>query len=139
MRRLFGTDGIRGTAGKDLTTDLAHAVGLAVAVAFRRGDLGDPATRPRVVLGRDTRPSGPELSDAFVDGFLSGGGDVLTAGVIPTPGVAYLARSLGCDGGVVISASHNPPDDNGIKLFGRGGWKLTESAEAAIEAIVHEG
>jgi phosphoglucosamine mutase len=136
MRKLFGTDGIRGTTSKDLTSDLVRDVGCALAVGIARGDLGDASAKPRVVIGRDTRISGPDLEEAFVDGFTSGGGDVLLAGIVPTAGVAYLTASMGTDAGVVISASHNPPDDNGIKIFGPGGWKLPVTTERAIEALV---
>ncbi len=139
MRKLFGTDGIRGTAEKDLTTDLVRDVGRALALAIGRGDLGPPSTAPSVVIGRDTRTSGPLLEEAFVDGFTSAGGDVRLAGVLPTAGIAYLTASRGTDAGVVISASHNPPQDNGIKIFGSGGWKLPTETERAIESLVGEG
>src|SRR5581483_9339032 len=135
MRKLFGTDGIRGRAGVDVTTDLASDVGRALATILR----SDGVERPRIVIGRDTRPSGPELEDAFVDGFLSAGGDAFATDVLPTAGIAYLTSALGTDAGVVISASHNPPHDNGIKIFGRGGWKQSLETEAAIETLVHEG
>jgi len=135
MRKLFGTDGIRGRAGDDLTPDLVAAVGRALGALLRE----QGADRPRIVIGRDTRLSGPELEGAFVDGFASVGGDVLTTEVMPTAGIAYLTTELGTDAGVVISASHNPPADNGIKLFGRGGWKLPLASERSIEALVHDG
>jgi phosphoglucosamine mutase len=136
MPKLFGTDGIRGTAGKDLTTELVAEVGCALASACREGALGQAADRPRIVVGRDTRVSGPSLEEALVTGVTSGGGDALLAGVLPTAGVAYLTKMLGLEAGVVISASHNPPPDNGIKLFGAGGWKLTVEAEAVVESLV---
>jgi phosphoglucosamine mutase len=136
MRKLFGTDGIRGRAGDDLTADLVADVGRALATFIREQDGVD---RPRIVIGRDTRVSGPELEAAFVDGFCSSGGDAMTTEVMPTAGIAYLTSSLGTDAGVVISASHNPPEDNGIKLFGRGGWKLPIASEAAIETLVRDG
>jgi len=139
MRKLFGTDGIRGTAGADLSSGLVADVGSALAAALRGAEMGAPAPHPRIVIGRDTRTSGPELEQAFVDGFTSRGGDVFFTGVIPTPGIAYLTDALSTDAGVVISASHNPPQDNGIKIFGRGGWKLPLRAERAIEALVHSG
>ena len=138
-RKLFGTDGIRGTVGVDLTSQLAAQVGAAVAVASRRGVLGDAAERPKIVIARDTRPSGLELEQAFVEGARAAGADIKLAGVLPTAAVAYLTAHLGFDAGVVISASHNPPADNGIKLFGPGGWKLSAAAEATIEDLVGNG
>jgi phosphoglucosamine mutase len=135
-RKLFGTDGIRGAVGVDLTAELASAVGAAVAVACRRGMLGHAADRPKIVIGRDTRTSGPELEDAFVTGAASAGANVMLGGVLPTAAVAYLTSLLGFDAGVVVSASHNPPADNGIKLFGAGGWKLSTQTETAIEQLV---
>jgi phosphoglucosamine mutase len=134
MSNLFVTDGIRGTAGTDLTTELVAEVGRALAAACREGALGSSAARPRIVVGRDTRLSGPALEEAFTSGVCSGGGNVVLGGVLPTAGVAYLTAELGADAGVVISASHNPPADNGIKFFGPGGWKLSADAEAAIES-----
>ncbi|MGH2759191.1 MAG: phosphoglucosamine mutase [Actinomycetota bacterium] len=136
MSKLFGTDGIRGTAGTDLTTELVAEVGRALVSACREGALGTPAAHPRIVVGRDTRVSGPDLEGAFVAGVCSAGGDALVGGVLPTAGVAYLTAELGSDAGVVVSASHNPPADNGIKFFGPGGWKLSPEAEAAIDAGV---
>lgn len=133
MGTLFGTDGIRGTVGDDLTADLAFRVGTALAVACREGGLGAPVAKPTVVLGRDTRPSGPMLSDAVVRGLCGAGADVLLAGIVPTPAVAHLVDELEAAAGVVISASHNPATDNGIKVFGPGGWKLDDDAERAIE------
>src|SRR5436305_361452 len=135
MRKLFGTDGIRGRAGDDLSPDLVTAVGRALAAFLR----AQGAERPGVVIGRDTRLSGPELEAAFVEGFVSVGGDVLTTEVMPTAGIAFLTKELGTDAGVVISASHNPPNDNGIKIFGRGGWKLPLASEREIEELVHGG
>jgi phosphoglucosamine mutase len=125
---LFGTDGIRGNADADLTPELVRDIGRAVA-AWAGGS-------PRVVVGRDTRVSGPKLEQAFVDGACSLGAEVLLAGVIPTAGIAYLTTLLDCDVGIVVSASHNPPQDNGIKIFGRGGWKLSSTDEHAIESSV---
>jgi phosphoglucosamine mutase len=136
MAKLFGTDGIRGTAGADLTVDLLREVGGGLAAACRDGVLGTPAERPRVVVGRDTRVSGPALQEAFVDGLTTAGADVLLGGVLPTAGVAFLTATSGADAGVVISASHNPPEDNGIKVFAPGGWKLETSAEQAIETSI---
>jgi phosphoglucosamine mutase len=105
MGRLFGTDGIRGRAGTELTRDLAHAVGRAAVVVLGRHG----ADRPSVVLGRDTRASGRWLEDAVADGILEAGGDVLLAGVEPTPAIAFFTTDLAASAGVVISASHNPP------------------------------
>jgi phosphoglucosamine mutase len=130
MGRLFGTDGVRGVFGRDLTTDLARSIGTAaVTVLIREGQRA-----PTFVIGRDTRASGPILEDALVEGILAGGGNVIRAGVVPTPAVAFLTAELGVECGVVISASHNPPEDNGIKLFGFRGFKLSDRLEDAIEA-----
>ena len=130
MGRLFGTDGVRGVFGRDLTSDLARSIGTAaVTVQVREGQ-----RPPTFVIGRDTRVSGPILEDALVEGILAGGGNVIRAGVVPTPAVAVLTAELGVECGVVISASHNPPEDNGIKLFGFRGFKLSDRLEDAIEA-----
>ncbi|MFA5867993.1 MAG: phosphoglucosamine mutase [Actinomycetota bacterium] len=134
MNKLFGTDGIRGVANKDLTPELAMAVGRAAAVVAVNG--GEPG---RVVIGRDTRLSGEMLERAFMAGVMSTGAEVLRLGIIPTPAVAYLTRKLGADAGCVISASHNPVDDNGIKLFNRSGFKFTEEEEEAVEKLVPSG
>jgi len=131
--RLFGTDGVRGVAGQDLTARLALDLGAAAAAVLgRSGVTGGP--RAVAVVGRDPRASGPFLEAAVVAGLASAGVDVLRLGVIPTPGVAYLTKALGADFGVVVSASHNPARDNGIKFFGRGGVKLPDATEDAIEA-----
>ena len=132
MGRLFGTDGIRGVAGEELSADLARRVG-AAAVQTLRGH-GD--RKPTVVVGRDTRASGPMLEEALADGIRSAGGDALLAGVQTTPAVAFLTVDLGASSGVVISASHNPPEYNGIKLFGGEGYKLSDELEEEIEAAV---
>ncbi|MFM8943950.1 MAG: phosphoglucosamine mutase [Actinomycetota bacterium] len=129
MGRLFGTDGVRGVYGRDLTDELAGARGAAAA----RGRGEDGAERPRFVIGRDTRGSGPALEAAFADGARSGGADVLLVGVEPTPAIAFHTAALRAAAGVVISASHNPPAYNGIKFFGPGGTKLPDATEAAIE------
>ncbi|WP_062466966.1 phosphoglucosamine mutase [Demequina maris] len=137
MARLFGTDGVRGLANRDLTAELA--VDLAVAAAHVLGERGEfSGHRPRAVIGRDTRVSGEFLSAAVAAGLASAGVDVLDVGVVPTPAVAYLTASTEADLGVVISASHNPMPDNGIKFFARGGHKLDDSVEEAIEARVGE-
>jgi phosphoglucosamine mutase len=132
--RLFGTDGIRGVAGRELTADLARRIG-AAAVQTLRGH-GD--RRPIVVVGRDTRASGPMLEEALADGVGSAGGDALLIGVQTTPAVAFLTVDLGASSGIVISASHNPPEYNGIKLFGAEGYKLSDELEAEIEAAVRD-
>jgi len=135
MGRLFGTDGVRGRFGRDLTTDLARALGRAAVVA-----LAVAGSEPPVfVVGRDTRASGRLLQDALVEGIVGAGGDAVLAGVVPTPAVAFLATGLGVDSGVVISASHNPPQDNGIKFFGARGFKLSDALEDEIEAEVARG
>jgi phosphoglucosamine mutase len=130
-RRYFGTDGIRGRANGVITPDLAMRVGMAAGIAFQRGD-----HRHRVVIGKDTRLSGYMIENALVAGFTSVGMDVLILGPMPTPAVAMLTSSLRCDLGVMISASHNPFDDNGIKLFGPDGFKLSDEREREIEALV---
>jgi phosphoglucosamine mutase len=128
MGRLFGTDGVRGVAGEDLTARLAMDLAEAAVPV-----LAEPATgRPVAVIGRDPRASGDFLEAAVVAGLASSGVDVLRLGVIPTPGVAYLTQSLNADFGVVLSASHNPAQDNGIKFFGRGGVKLPDATEDEI-------
>ena len=135
MGRLFGTDGVRGVFGRDLTTDLARSLGsAAVAVLARERDAA-----PAFVIGRDTRTSGGVLEDALVEGIVSAGGDAIRAGIVPTPAVAFLTIELGVDSGVVISASHNPPGDNGIKFFGFRGFKLSDRLEAEIEAEMAGG
>lgn len=135
MARLFGTDGVRGVANRDITAELA--LDLAVAAAHVLAERGEfSGHRPRAVLGRDTRLSGQFLSSAVAAGLASAGVDVIDLGVIPTPGVAYLTGVTDADLGVVISASHNPMPDNGIKFFARGGVKLPDAVEQAIEARV---
>ena len=133
MGRLFGTDGVRGLANGDLTADLALRLGEAAARVLVGQVEG---RRPLAVVGRDTRISGQFLEHAVVAGLASAGVDVLRLRVVPTPGVAYLTDHLSADLGVVISASHNPMPDNGIKLLGRGGHKLDDAVEQAIEAAM---
>ena len=129
-RKYFGTDGIRGTANiAPMTADVALAVGQAAGAEFTRG-----GHRHRVVIGKDTRLSGYMIEPALTAGFISVGMDVTLVGPLPTPAVAMLTRSLRCDLGVMISASHNPFEDNGIKLFGPDGYKLSDEVEARIEA-----
>jgi phosphoglucosamine mutase len=133
---LFGTDGVRGLANAELTPELA----LAVASAAARVLVGhDHSHRPIAVVGRDPRASGEMLEAAVIAGLTGAGADVLSVGVLPTPAVAYLTGSLGADLGVMLSASHNPMPDNGIKLFARGGHKLADDIEAEIEAAVARG
>jgi phosphoglucosamine mutase len=135
MGKLFGTDGIRGTANVEpITADTALAVAKAAGAQFRRGD-----HRHLVVIGKDTRLSGYLLEPALTAGFISVGMDVVLLGPLPTPAVAMLTRSLRADLGVMISASHNPYDDNGIKLFGPDGYKLSDEVENAIEARIENG
>ncbi len=131
-RTLFGTDGIRGTANTEpMTVEIAQRLGQAAGLRFRRG-----GHRHRVVLGKDTRLSGYMIECALVSGFLSAGVDVTLVGPLPTPAIAMLTRSLRADLGVMISASHNAFEDNGIKLFGPDGFKLSDEAEAEIEALM---
>ena len=137
MARLFGTDGVRGRANADLTAELA--LDLAVAAAHVLGEAGAfEGRRPLAVVGRDTRASGEFLEAAVVAGLASAGVDVVRLGVVPTPGVAYLTGALDADLGVVLSASHNPMPDNGIKFFSRGGVKLDDAVEDAIEQRLGE-
>ena len=131
-RRYFGTDGIRGlTNAAPMTASMAMKVGMAAGAHFRRGD-----HRHRVVIGKDTRLSGYMLESAMVAGFTSVGMDVVLVGPMPTPAVAMLTHSMRADLGVMISASHNPYADNGIKLFGPDGYKLSDADETAIEALI---
>jgi phosphoglucosamine mutase len=132
MGKYFGTDGIRGRANRPpITPDVAMKVGMAAGLVFTKGD-----HRHRVVIGKDTRLSSYMIENALTAGFLAVGVDVLLTGPVPTPGIAMLTRSMRCDLGVMISASHNPYDDNGIKLFGPDGAKLTDALEAEIEALI---
>jgi phosphoglucosamine mutase len=124
-RRYFGTDGVRGVVGRDLTPQLVERLGRAATLWAGGG---------AAFIGRDTRRSGRELERAFASGVASAGGNAILAGILPTPAVALLALDLG----VVVSASHNPPEYNGIKLFDRHGWKLTDAEEEAIEALLDE-
>jgi phosphoglucosamine mutase len=137
MARLFGTDGVRGLANGDLTAELA--LDLSVAAARVLADTGEfEGHRPFAVVGRDTRISGEFLEAAVVAGLASAGVDVHLLGVLPTPGVAYLTDRLGADLGVMLSASHNPMPDNGIKFLARGGHKLDDAVEVAIERRLRE-
>lgn len=133
LARLFGTDGVRGVANRELTPEIAYSLGRNGAYILMRKS---EKARPRVVVGRDTRASGSMLEAALVAGITSVGADVLLVGVIPTPGVAYLTRAWGADAGVMISASHNPVEDNGIKFFSRDGYKLLDAVEEEIENLM---
>src|ERR1700712_1341057 len=130
MGRYFGTDGVRGLANAELSPELALALAGAGAQVLADRQAG---RRPLAVVGRDPRASGEMLEAAVVAGLTSAGADVLGVGVLPTPAVAYLTASYGADLGVVLSASHNPMPDNGIKLFARGGHKLADDLEHEIE------
>ncbi len=130
-RTYFGTDGIRGRANGVITPELALKVGQAAGLLFQRGDY-----RHRVVIGKDTRLSGYMIETALVAGFTSVGMDVLQLGPMPTPAVAMLTRSMRADLGVMISASHNPYDDTGIKLFGPDAFKLSDEVESEIEVLM---
>ena len=130
QRRLFGTDGIRGASNTyPMTAEVALSLGRAAGGLFRRAD-----HQQRVVIGKDTRLSGYMIETALTAGFLSAGMRVMLTGPVPTPAVAFLTRSLRADIGVMVSASHNPFEDNGIKLFGPDGFKLSDALEDEIEA-----
>ncbi|WP_096155918.1 MULTISPECIES: phosphoglucosamine mutase [Bacillus] len=131
MGKYFGTDGVRGVANSELTPELAFKVGRYGGYVLTKDQ-----TRPKVLIGRDTRISGHMLEGALVAGLLSIGAEVMRLGVISTPGVAYLTKALGAQAGVMISASHNPVQDNGIKFFGPDGFKLSDEQEAEIEALL---
>ena len=133
-RKFFGTDGIRGRTNRSpMTAQMAQRVGQAAGAHFQRGD-----HRHRVVIGKDTRLSGYMMETALISGFTSVGMDVVMVGPVPTPAVAMLTRSMRADLGVMISASHNPYTDNGIKLFGPDGYKLSDEDESAIEALLEQ-
>ena len=129
MARLFGTDGVRGIANVELTCEMAYRLGQAAAIYLGK----------TIVVGRDTRRSGDMLGAALSAGIMSAGGTVLEAGIIPTPGVALLVREMRAAGGAVISASHNPPEYNGIKFFDAQGFKLPDAVEDEIEAFIVNG
>jgi phosphoglucosamine mutase len=131
MGKYFGTDGVRGVANLELTPELAYKIGRSGGFV-----LAGRAERPKVIIGCDTRLSGPMLESALIAGLLSIGADVVRLGVVSTPAVAYLTRVLGADAGVMISASHNPAQDNGIKFFGGDGFKLLDETEAEIERLM---
>ncbi|MBB6454007.1 phosphoglucosamine mutase [Salirhabdus euzebyi] len=134
MGKYFGTDGVRGVANKDLTPELAFKLGRYGGYVLTK----DSEKRPKVLIGRDTRISGHMLEGALVAGLLSVGAEVMRLGVISTPGVAFLTKALGAEAGVMISASHNPVEDNGIKFFSPDGFKLTDAQEAEIEKLIDQ-
>ncbi len=134
MHKLFGTDGVRGVANRELTGELAYKLGRAGGYFLTKDYIG--ANKPVLVIGKDTRLSGDMLEAALIAGLTSVGVDVIRLGVIPTPGVCYLTREREVEGGIMISASHNPIADNGIKFFNRDGIKLTDQEEIEIESLV---
>ncbi|MGL5642830.1 MAG: phosphoglucosamine mutase, partial [Paraclostridium sp.] len=131
MRKYFGTDGVRGIANTELNCDLAYKLGRAGGYVLTKGK-----EKVKVVVGKDTRVSGDMLESALIAGLMSVGCDIITVGVIPTPGVAYLTKHYNADCGVVISASHNPVEYNGIKFFNEDGYKLDDSIELEIEEYI---
>ena len=131
MRKYFGTDGVRGIANTELTCDLAYKLGRAGGYVLAQGK-----DKVKVIVGKDTRVSGDMLEAALIAGLMSVGCDVITVGVIPTPGVAYLTKKYEADCGVVISASHNPVEYNGIKFFNKDGYKLDDAVELEIEEYI---
>jgi len=141
-RKLFGTDGIRGVANiEPVTAETALKLGRAAAHVFvgSAGIPRRPGARPGIVIGRDTRLSGCMLESAIVAGLASLGVDALLVGTLPTPGVAFITRALRAAAGIVLSASHNPCEDNGIKFFRHDGFKLDDETETQIEALVFNG
>ncbi len=134
MGKLFGTDGVRGVANRELTPELAYKLGRAGSYV-----LAQEFEHPRILVGKDTRLSGDMLEAALIAGILSTGASVLKAGIVPTPAVAYLTRKYEASSGVVISASHNPMADNGIKFFSASGYKLPDETEEKIEQLVVDG
>ena len=135
MGKLFGTDGIRGIVGENLTVELAFHVGQAVAAVLTE----EKGSKPTITIGKDTRISSDMLEAALVAGLCSVGADVILLGVLPTPAVAYLVGRYEADAGIMISASHNPCEYNGIKIFNGEGYKLSDELEEEIEAIVLDG
>src|SRR5437588_89795 len=138
-KKIFGTDGVRGVANiEPVTAETALKLGRAAAhVITQLG--GQPGHRAKIVIGKDTRQSGYMLENALAAGIMSLGVDVLVIGPLPTPGVAYITRSLRCDAGIVLSASHNSYEDNGIKFFRHDGYKLDDDVEHRIEQLVFSG
>lgn len=134
MGRMFGTDGVRGIANKELTAETAYNLGRAGAFVLTKG-----AHKPKILVGMDTRISGDMLENALVAGILSVGAEAICLGIVPTPAVAYLTKKHGADAGVVISASHNPVEYNGIKFFNSKGYKLSDELEDKIQSIIESG
>lgn len=134
MSRIFGTDGVRGIANKELTAGLAYDLGRAGAYVLTEG-----THKPKILVGMDTRISGDMLEGALVSGILSVGAEAVCLGIVPTPAVAYLTRKYGADAGVVISASHNPVEYNGIKFFNSKGYKLSDELEDKIQSVIESG
>ena len=134
MARLFGTDGVRGEANVTLLPEMAYRLGRAATIYFGK----ESDEQPLIIIGRDTRISGEMFESALTAGICSAGGRAMLAGIIPTPAIAYLARKHKAKAGIVISASHNPFHDNGIKFFGGDGYKLPDAVEDELEAIVHQ-
>src|SRR6266508_3701305 len=131
-RKLFGTDGVRGVANLEpMTCETVSRLGMAVAARLRKS-----GRHARIVIGKDTRLSGYMFESALAAGIVAMGADVWLTGPLPTPGIAFITSSMRCDAGVVISASHNPFEDNGIKVFARDGYKLADHIEAEIEALM---
>ena len=131
MSRIFGTDGVRGIANKELTAEIAYNLGRAGAYVLTEG-----THKPKILVGKDTRISGDMLEAALVAGILSVGAEAVCLGVVPTPAIAYLTREYGADAGVMISASHNPVQDNGIKFFDNKGYKLSDELEDSIQSTI---
>ena len=134
MGKLFGTDGIRGIAGTELSCETGYRLGMAVAHVLT-GDK-DRISRPRVIIGKDTRLSGDMFEAAISAGLCKMGSDAVILGVVPTPAVAFLVRKYKADAGIMISASHNPSGYNGLKVFSKEGYKLSDELEAKIEEII---
>ena len=132
MGRLFGTDGVRGVANTELTCELSLEIGRAMAAVLT----DDTHKKPKILIGTDTRASGQMIQSALSAGLCSVGADVMTLGVVPTPAVAFLVKKYGYDAAVMISASHNPCEYNGIKIFKSDGYKLPDALEEQIEAII---
>ena len=135
-RKYFGTDGMRGEANKDLTIDLVTNLGLALGYYLKKNN--NKTSKPRIILGTDTRISGYMIRSALAAGITSMGIHIDFVGVLPTPGVSYLTRHLNADAGIMISASHNPVKDNGIKIFSQNGYKLPDSVEEELEALMED-
>ncbi|HLZ19992.1 MAG TPA: phosphoglucosamine mutase, partial [Smithellaceae bacterium] len=133
MGKLFGTDGIRGEANRfPMNAEIAFKVGQTIAHLFKRN-----GHRARIIIGKDTRISGYMLESSLEAGITSMGGDPYLVGVLPTPGIAFITQSMRADAGIVISASHNPYQDNGLKIFNADGFKLTDAQEDAIEDLIY--